>query len=55
MNLLSILYYIVGILLTIYWFIKKYKYKTNEISNILLVFCIILWPFKLLYDLIKKY
>ena len=55
MEFLSILYYVIGVLLTIYLYIKTYK-KNHKfvIKDILKIFYIIFWPFKLSYDFMKK-
>lgn len=59
-NILCILYFAIGIILTFYWYITKYKNDITEdcqygIISIIFIICIAFWPIKLLFDFWKKY
>ena len=59
MSILSILYYVIGVVLTAYWYFKEYKHEINEESenwsvSMVLLFCVFFWPIKICCNLIKK-
>lgn len=59
-NALCILYFIIGIILTFYWYITKYKNDITEdcqhgIISIIFIICIAFWPIKIFLDIWKKY
>jgi len=59
MSYCALIYYIIGIILTIYWFAKKYRHEIdkndNPILSFLLLCCIIFWPIKIICNLLKKF
>jgi hypothetical protein len=59
MSICALIYYIIGIVLTAYWFAKKYRHEMerndNPILSFLLLWCIIFWPIKIIWDLLKKF
>jgi len=58
MSICALIYYIIGITLTVYWFVKKYRHEIerndNPILSFLLLCCIVFWPLKIIWDLLKK-
>jgi hypothetical protein len=61
----TLIYLIIGILLSIIWFKKEYEPEYKELKNsgegvekgmaeLIMMFMAITWPIKLVYNLIKK-
>lgn len=58
-NILIMLYYMIGVVFTFYWYFTKYSKEITEdsqhgIISIYLISCIIFWPFKIIWDFFKK-
>ena len=61
----SLIYIVVGIVLALHWFKKEYEPEYKELekseegvekgmAELLIIFMAAFWPFKLIYNLVKK-
>ena len=59
MSYCALIYYIIGIILTLYWFVKKYRNEMerndNPIFSFLMLCLIFFWPLKIIWNLLKKF
>ena len=63
MSYCALIYYIIGIILTLYWFVKKYRNNINNniikneypIFSFLMLCLIFFWPLKIIWNLLKKF
>lgn len=60
----SVIYIVIGVVLAFYWFDKEYKEEYNKVKEeegavedsivcLLLLFFMVFWPIKLLYNFFK--